>query len=50
MKYLDMYPDCKGCPVKQCCGTMIQSTRLCNSYNEKYLKQGIALLPKLQKL
>lgn len=33
MKYLDKYPDCLGCPVRKYCGTMIASTRLCNSYN-----------------
>ena len=35
MKYLDMYPNCKGCPVAKYCGTMVQSTRLCNSYQPK---------------
>lgn len=35
MRYLDKYKDCKGCPVYQSCGTMIQSTRLCNSYTEE---------------
>ena len=35
MKYLDVYPDCKGCPVAQYCGTMIQSIELCNSYEDK---------------
>ena len=35
MKYLDKYPNCIGCPVAQYCGTMIQSTKLCNSYQPK---------------
>ena len=35
MKYLDKYSNCKGCPVVQYCGTMIQSTKLCNSYDSK---------------
>ena len=34
MKYLDKYSNCKGCPVVQYCGTMIQSTKLCNSYEK----------------
>lgn len=32
MKYLEVYPHCEGCPVVQYCGTIIQSTKLCNSY------------------
>lgn len=32
--YLQVY-GCKDCPVAQYCGTMIQSTRLCNSYQPK---------------
>ena len=28
MRYLDVYEHCKGCPVAQYCGTMIQSTKL----------------------
>ena len=35
MKYLDKYSNCKGCPVVQYCGTIIQSTKLCNSYDSK---------------
>lgn len=34
MKYLDKYPDCKGCPVSKYCDTMISSIKLCNSYQE----------------
>ena len=34
MKYLDKYPECSGCPVVNYCGTMISSSRLCNSYND----------------
>ena len=34
MKYLDKYPECKGCPVTEYCGTMVSSLRLCNSYND----------------
>ena len=37
MYYLDKYPQCIGCPVSKYCGTMIQSTRLCKSYQpEEY--------------
>lgn len=36
MRFLDKYPDCKGCPVKKYCGTMISSIRLCNSYSLNY--------------
>ena len=35
MKYIDKYPNCKGCPVYDFCGTMISSIRLCNSYEDK---------------
>ena len=35
MRYLDKYKNCEKCPVYQYCGTMIQSTRLCNSYTEE---------------
>ena len=38
MTYLEKYKDCKGCPVKKYCGTMIGSIRLCNSYNEENSK------------
>lgn len=34
MRYLDKYKNCEKCPVHQYCGTMISSTRLCNSYKE----------------
>ena len=34
MKYIDKYPHCEGCPVYKYCGTMVQSTRLCNSYEQ----------------
>ena len=34
MKYLDVYKDCKMCPVIEYCGTMISSVRLCNSYED----------------
>lgn len=33
--YLDHYPNCVGCPVSKYCGTMVQSTRLCKSYQER---------------
>lgn len=33
-KYLDHYPCCIGCPVEKYCGTMVDSIRLCNSYND----------------
>lgn len=33
MKYLDVYPNCEGCPMYATCGTMIQSIKACNSYN-----------------
>ena len=39
MKYLDIYPECKGCPVAQYCGTMISSTRLCHSYIQPKLQE-----------
>lgn len=32
MRYVDVYKDCVGCPVKKYCGTMVGSIRLCNSY------------------
>lgn len=32
MRYIDVYKDCIGCPVKKYCGTMVGSIRLCNSY------------------
>ena len=32
MRYIDVYKDCVGCPVKKYCGTMVGSIRLCNSY------------------
>ena len=32
MRFLDVYPECTGCPVKKYCGKMISSRRLCNSY------------------
>lgn len=32
MTYIDVYPECKGCPVHEYCGTMISSVKLCNSY------------------
>lgn len=34
MTYLDRYPECIGCPVSKYCGTMIESMRLCDSYQE----------------
>ena len=34
MKYSDVY-SCENCPVKQYCGTMIQSIKLCNSYQPR---------------
>lgn len=42
MKYLDKYPNCKGCPVAIYCGTMVGSIMLCNSYedNEKSKNEG----------
>lgn len=33
MRYIDKYKDCKGCPVKEYCGTMVGSIKLCNSYD-----------------
>ena len=33
MKYIDKYPNCKGCPVYKYCGTMVSSIRLCNNYD-----------------
>lgn len=34
MSYLDVYKDCRRCPVEKYCGTMVQSTRLCRSYSD----------------
>lgn len=31
MKYLDIYHKCVGCPVSPYCGTVVSSTKLCNS-------------------
>ena len=33
--YLDIYPECGGCPHYRYCGTMVGSIRLCNSYSGK---------------
>ena len=41
MKYIDKYPNCKGCPVYEFCGTMISSIRLCNSYENKEEQEQI---------
>lgn len=30
--YLDIYPNCKGCPMIKYCDTMISSIKLCNSF------------------
>ena len=35
MSYLDKYPNCNGCPVYKYCGTMAQSTKLCNSIHQE---------------
>ena len=32
MRYLDKYPNCIGCPVIKYCGTMVSTSRCCNSY------------------
>lgn len=37
MTYLEVY-GCKNCPVAACCGTMIQSIRLCHSYQKPKLE------------
>ena len=42
MSYLEVY-GCKYCPVAIWCGTMIQSTRLCNSYQQPKLNKEITL-------
>ena len=42
--YLDIHPHCDGCPLYQYCGTMVQSTKACNSYvdpEEEYLEQWL---------
>lgn len=31
MKYIDKYPHCINCPVDKYCGTVVASTKLCNS-------------------
>ena len=41
MKYLDVYPNCNGCPVYKYCGTSIASTRLCNSYSADENKKQV---------
>lgn len=33
MRYIDKYKNCVGCPVVKYCGTMVNSIRLCNSYD-----------------
>lgn len=33
MRYLDKYPDCRGCPVIKYCGKAVSTIRLCNSYS-----------------
>jgi len=38
MTYLDVYKSCEKCVVRQYCGTMIQSTRLCYSCQQPKLK------------
>lgn len=35
MNYLSKYPNCIGCPMLKYCGTVVSSTKLCNSYSEK---------------
>ena len=35
MTFLDKYKDCRICPVRKYCGTMVSSIRLCNSYKNK---------------
>lgn len=40
MTYLDVYKSCEKCSVRQYCGTMIQSTRLCNSYPQYKLNKN----------
>lgn len=34
MKYSDIYKNCKGCPVASYCGTVADSFKTCNSYEE----------------
>ena len=36
--YLDIYPDCNGCPHRKYCGLMVGSIKLCNSYEEREKK------------
>lgn len=40
LRYIDKYPECRGCPVEKYCGTMISSRRLCNSYELNTKKNG----------
>ncbi len=40
MSYLDKYPRCFGCPVKDFCGTTVSEFKLCNSYKEKQTQQS----------
>lgn len=37
--YLDVHPNCISCPVEKYCGTMTQSTKLCNSYEERTINK-----------
>ena len=37
--YLDVYPECIGCPHYKYCGLMVGSIRLCNSYKEEKEKK-----------
>ena len=37
--YLDVFPNCDGCPVSQSCGTMVSSVLLCNSYKDTKTKE-----------
>lgn len=31
MSYIDKYPRCIDCPVEKYCGTVVATTKLCNS-------------------
>lgn len=36
MRYIDIYSECKGCPVSKWCGTSNSGIKLCNSYNATF--------------
>lgn len=33
MAYIDVYPNCNGCPAYKYCEKVVAGTRICNSYS-----------------